>query len=956
MSPKSQSARTFRCSITTTVSMAAESTRVTVGVRVRPKLESLGEKYDMQLIRKLDDETIMAIGYTQGMVDPKSDKPYQIDYAFDESSTQTEIYERAAQGFVDATLKGINATIFAYGQTGTGKTYTIGELPDVVDAASPVTDDSGIIIRAISDIFRYKGLQKKIIVRLYVSYIEIYNESINDLLNPGKEGENLQLRESGDDTQIQNLTVYEVTKIAQVYDIMRKGQAARSTSKTNMNERSSRSHAVFMLTLEQWDGDKMAVSSTLTLVDLAGSERIKKSKVEGERLKEAQAINKSLSALGNVVNSMFYERSHVPYRDSKLTRMLKNSFMGNCKTLLLATVAPTAGCYDESLSTLRFADRIKQIKPKGKGFQSHELELENLALKKENDELSAELRIAIECFQYKMHLDKFQAADPKWDEIVTKVLEKARTTRDAELKKREEDAKAKLEKSVQVANDKTRVQIEQQFAKKGEELEKQYGTKITALEAQIASLQSDKDSSLQRGNDLQQQRDERERALAEANSQVADLKQQHATQTLLLQNEISSLQSELSALRSDKDSAVRSASDAQQQRQDRESSLAAALQQAQDNMSEMRQQHTAALSTAHAEISALKAQIATLQADVSSAQTAAEEARSTAVPSPATPNTAVVAAASPSAAASSGDVENLKMVAQLRAQVTTLKSENAALQARLQEMQDYPSPQGGLGSPYEQSTPQSPTSNGGDSVDEDTYEVDARQLTQQVVRYLQNGANLLKHGRQGKPHPRFFYITENRREIVWKESDRRGAAKSVELKHVSKCILGQHSEVFKRQKTPPSKQELDCSFSLHYLESGSMRTLDVVADNQTEWEAWVMALSALLEASQPEYGQQMDVSKMPHYEQLDADEKVLCSRYHVTPVDYLAIRSKASTEYAYMGENMIMAIRGVWSDEHIDYFRASKLYDFFSQKKIITSKPFQASQAAADIDDIKPEV
>jgi len=130
-----------------------------------------------------------------------------------------------------------------------------------------------------------------------------------------------------------------------------------------------------------------------------------------------------LSALGNVVNAMFYERPHVPYRDSKLTRMLKNSFTGNCKTLLIATVAPTASCYDESLSTLRFADRIKQIKPKGKAFMSHEacvsclaawvlclmwdmqLELENLRLKRENDELSAEVRIAIESYGYHCYLD-----------------------------------------------------------------------------------------------------------------------------------------------------------------------------------------------------------------------------------------------------------------------------------------------------------------------------------------------------------------------------------------------------------------------------------------------------------------------------------------------------------------------------------------------------------------------
>jgi len=287
---------------------------------------------------------------------------------------------------VKEVMDGFNCTIFAYGQTGSGKTHTMMGLP--LDPANPdskggpdgsptntnaslashpatATSLHGIIPRLVQAIFQaIQNADSAIQFTIKVSMLEIYTERVRDLLNP--KSDNLRIRESAEaGIWVEGLSEFYVASEHDVLSIIDSGNMARSVGETNMNERSSRSHSVVIITVGQQNletGEKRG--SKLTLVDLAGSEKVAKTGAEGERLKEAQHINKSLSALGNVINALSTGQPHVPYRDSKLTRLLTDSLGGNSKTALVITCSPSQLHVDETLSTLRFGRRAKNIKNK----------------------------------------------------------------------------------------------------------------------------------------------------------------------------------------------------------------------------------------------------------------------------------------------------------------------------------------------------------------------------------------------------------------------------------------------------------------------------------------------------------------------------------------------------------------------------------------------------------------
>lgn len=259
-------------------------------------------------------------------------------------------------------MAGYNATIFAYGQTSSGKTYTM-------EGAS--IDDPelrGIIPRTATEIFNnVMAADENIEFIVKVSYIEIYMERIRDLLDPYKSKVNLQVRE---DLQrgifVEGMTEVCVTSDDELLSTMRDGAANRAVAATGMNEGSSRSHSVFMVTLYQRNLVNQATKAgKLYLVDLAGSEMVRKTGASGRQLEEAKTINKSLSALGMVINALTdTNSSHVPYRDSKLTRVLQESLGGNSRTALIINVSPSSYNTPETLSTLRFGNRAKSIKNK----------------------------------------------------------------------------------------------------------------------------------------------------------------------------------------------------------------------------------------------------------------------------------------------------------------------------------------------------------------------------------------------------------------------------------------------------------------------------------------------------------------------------------------------------------------------------------------------------------------
>lgn len=311
---------------------------------------------------------------------PSSDNAFVYDKVFDVEATQREVYDYAAKPIINAVLRGFNGTVFAYGQTASGKTFTM-EGPDIEDQTW-----MGVIPRMVWSIF--DGIYHAddyIEFLVKVSIVEIYNERIRDLLNPKKD--NLKIHED----KARGVFIGEVTETyvgceQEIFDIMKAGQYNRSVAVTNLNEHSSRSHLVFMLTIEQKNlHDRSVKVGKLHLVDLAGSEKVAKTGASGERLDEAKNINRSLSSLGNVINALTDRKStHVPYRDSKLSRVLQESLGGNAKTSLIITCSPSHWNEQETMSTLRFGQRAKMIKNVVK--VNHERSVEELKLMLERRE------------------------------------------------------------------------------------------------------------------------------------------------------------------------------------------------------------------------------------------------------------------------------------------------------------------------------------------------------------------------------------------------------------------------------------------------------------------------------------------------------------------------------------------------------------------------------------------
>lgn len=264
---------------------------------------------------------------------------------------------------VDSVLAGFNGTIFAYGQTGTGKTFTM-------EGLRGDEEKKGVIPRSFEHIFSHIAQSKDEQYLVRASYLEIYQEEIRDLLAKNQ-NVRLELKERPDTgVYVKDLASFVCKSQSEIEHVMSVGNQNRKVGPTNMNEHSSRSHAIFIITVEcstvDPDTNKPHIrAGKLNLVDLAGSERQAKTGATGERLKEATKINLSLSALGNVISALVDGKStHVPYRDSKLTRLLQDSLGGNAKTVMVANIGPADYNYEESLTTLRYANRAKNIKNK----------------------------------------------------------------------------------------------------------------------------------------------------------------------------------------------------------------------------------------------------------------------------------------------------------------------------------------------------------------------------------------------------------------------------------------------------------------------------------------------------------------------------------------------------------------------------------------------------------------
>ena len=440
---------------------------------------------------------------------------FTFDSIFDMDSLQEDVYNITAKQAVQSVLEGYNSTIFCYGQTGTGKTYTMEGF--TYESKNP---NRGIIQRTIQDIFNFiettSDENTKFIIRC--SFLQIYNENISDLLKSDKK--NLQIREDKKKgIYVDLLSEWAVRSPLDLYALLRRGGGTRTTSATYMNDVSSRSHAVFQITVEQMttdielkDNKAQIKVGKLNLVDLAGSERIRITGTRGQQLEESKKINKSLSCLGNVINALTDKKgkNYIPYRDSKLTRLLQDSLGGNCKTTMIATISPSEDAFSESLSTLYFAQRAKKIK--NRPIINEDVNNRALIRKYETELKNLRTELELKNKMLKNNGLVMQLQEEKEQAL----MDKNNALQELEIASRkyiiEREEKLKLEKKIQMMSEQMitgghkKIEETPQFQNALKNQIKLYENKIIEIEKQRAQLEEDKQENQEYKEILLQQK------------------------------------------------------------------------------------------------------------------------------------------------------------------------------------------------------------------------------------------------------------------------------------------------------------------------------------------------------------------------------------------------------------------------------------------------------------------
>ncbi|XP_021534056.1 kinesin-like protein KIF19 [Neomonachus schauinslandi] len=338
-----------------------------VALRVRPISVAELEEGATLIAHKVDEQMVVLM---DPMEDPDDvlrahrsrEKSYLFDVAFDFTATQEMVYQATTKSLIDGVISGYNATVFAYGPTGCGKTYTM----------LGTDHEPGIYVRTLNDLFRaIEETSNDMEYEVSMSYLEIYNEMIRDLLNPALGY--LELREDSKGViQVAGITEVSTINAKEIMQLLMKGNRQRTQEPTAANQTSSRSHAVLQVAVRQRSRVKNILQEVrqgrLFMIDLAGSERASQTQNRGQRMKEGAHINRSLLALGNCINALSDKNSnkYINYRDSKLTRLLKDSLGGNSRTVMIAHISPASSAFEESRNTLTYAGRAKNIKTRVK--------------------------------------------------------------------------------------------------------------------------------------------------------------------------------------------------------------------------------------------------------------------------------------------------------------------------------------------------------------------------------------------------------------------------------------------------------------------------------------------------------------------------------------------------------------------------------------------------------------
>lgn len=338
-----------------------------VALRVRPISVSELEEGATLIAHKVDEQMVVLM---DPMEDPDDilrahrsrEKSYLFDVAFDFTATQEMVYQATTKSLIEGVISGYNATVFAYGPTGCGKTYTM----------LGTDHEPGIYVRTLNDLFRaIEETSNDMEYEVSMSYLEIYNEMIRDLLNPALGY--LELREDSKGViQVAGITEVSTINAKEIMQLLMKGNRQRTQEPTAANQTSSRSHAVLQVAVRQRNRVKNILQEVrqgrLFMIDLAGSERASQTQNRGQRMKEGAHINRSLLALGNCINALSDKggNKYINYRDSKLTRLLKDSLGGNSRTVMIAHISPASTAFEESRNTLTYAGRAKNIRTRVK--------------------------------------------------------------------------------------------------------------------------------------------------------------------------------------------------------------------------------------------------------------------------------------------------------------------------------------------------------------------------------------------------------------------------------------------------------------------------------------------------------------------------------------------------------------------------------------------------------------
>ncbi|XP_072208394.1 LOW QUALITY PROTEIN: kinesin-like protein KIF19 [Excalfactoria chinensis] len=329
---------------------------VQVALRIRPMNAAELQRGARPIAHRLDEQVVVLQDPMQNpdhilRASRSREKSFVFDAAFDSTSTQETVYRATTQGLIASVISGCNATVFAYGPTGCGKTYTM----------LGTDSEPGVCARTLGDLFRaIKECSSDAEHEVSMSYLEIYNEVIRDLLSPSPRS--LQLWEDSHGTiRVVGITQVSASSTEEVLQLLLKGNRRRTQEPTATNQTSSRSHAVLQVTVR----GRGLRCGRLQLIDLAGSERAAWTQNRGQRMKEGAHINRSLLALGNCIKALSKPAgsAHVNYRDSKLTRLLKDSLSGNSHTVMIAHISPASTAFEESRCTLTYAQRAKSIRP-----------------------------------------------------------------------------------------------------------------------------------------------------------------------------------------------------------------------------------------------------------------------------------------------------------------------------------------------------------------------------------------------------------------------------------------------------------------------------------------------------------------------------------------------------------------------------------------------------------------